>query len=227
MALSSPLVQAFDNHPLGLCGQHEAARSVSIIEDVEQRLNVLTFGTVMDVNFLSLERWSALAVIHDHWLLNPSKVAYESSAQVWTVMHEMHIPGPQHIARVWWQICRGVQGRYTGSWRDLFKANDDNAHTLQSYLWKNHTTFPVLAGPVISARWLDLVHRVGGITLQGWESLTVKLPSPQRKTARLFGIMDNEVHPLLSSALNAWPRYCRKLSVEFCGLNGCPARKSD
>lgn len=224
MILSSPLVQAFNNHPLGLCGRHEAARSVSSIDDVEQRLSVLTFGVVVDTNFLSLERWSALIAIHDHWLLDPSQVAYRSSPQVWTVMQEVGISGPRHIARVWWQICQGVQGRYKGSWRDLFKANDENAQTLQSYLPENRTTFPVLAGPVISARWLDLVHRIGGVTLQGWDALTVKLPSHQRMTARLFGIVVDEVHPLLSSALNAWPASCRKLSEEACGLAGCPEK---
>ena len=227
MALSSPLVQAFSGHPLGLCGRHEAARSASSIDDIEQRLNVLAFGVVVDANFLSLERWSALAAIHDHWLLAPSQVAVQSSSQVWTGLQEMGIPGPQYIARVWWQICRGVQGRYKGSWRDLIKANDDNALTLQSYLQKNQATFPVLAGPVISARWLDLVHRIGGVTLQGWETLTVKLPSSQRKTARLFGIGVGEVHPLLSSALHAWTRSCRKLSGEACGLDGCPGKKQD
>ena len=112
MALSSPLVQAFSGHPLGLCGRHEAARSASSIDDIEQRLNVLAFGVVVDANFLSLERWSALAAIHNHWLMAPSQVAVQSSSQVWTGMQKMGVPGPQHIARVWWQICRGVQGRY-------------------------------------------------------------------------------------------------------------------
>ena len=227
MALSSPLVQAFRGHPLGLCGRHEAAQSVGVIEDGEQRLNVLAFGVVVDANFLSLERWSALAAIHDHWLLAPSQVAVQSSSQVWAGMQKMGIPGPQYIARVWWQICRGVQGRYKGSWRDLIKANDDNALTLQGYLQKNQATFPVLAGPVISAHWLDLVHRIGGVTLQGWETLTVKLPSHQSKTARLFGIGADEVHPLLSSALHAWTLSCRKLSGESCGLDGCPGKKQD
>ena len=227
MTLSSPLVQAFRDHPLGLCGRHEAAQSVSSIDDVEQRLNVLTFGVVVDTNFLSLERWSTLAAIHDHWLLDPSQVAYRSSPQVWTAIQEMHIPGPQHMARVWWQICRGVQGRYKGLWRDLFKANDDNTHILQSYLHKNHTTFPVLAGPIISARWLDVVHRIGGVILQGWEALTVKLSSPQRKTARLFRVEVDEVHPLLSSALHTWTLSCRNLSGESCGLAGCPGRKQN
>jgi len=106
-------------------------------------------------------------------------------------------------------------------------AKVQNALTLQSYLQKNQATFPVLAGPVISARWLDLVHRIGGVTLQGWKTLTVKLSSHQSKTARLFGIEADEVHPLLSSALNAWPASCRKLSRESCGLDDCPGKKQD
>jgi hypothetical protein len=99
--------------------------------------------------------------------------------------------------------------------------------SLQSYLQKNKTTFPVLSGPVISARWLDLVHRIGGVTLHDWEALTVHLPSHQRKTARLFGIDIADVHPLLSGALNAWPASCQKLSGEFCGLMGCPRKNQE
>ncbi len=222
--LSSSLVQAFDRHPLGLCGQHDPAKIVSMVEAPEQRLNILTLGVVLDAKPLSLERWSALVAIRAHWLLDPSQAAYRSSAQVLAGMQETNISGPRYIARVWWQICQGVQGRYKGSWRDLFKANDDNVHALQAYLQKSRITFPVLSGPVISARWLDLVHRIGGINLQGWETLTVPLPPQQRKTARLFGIAADEIHPLLSAALNAWPTSCRKLSDEFCGLADCPEK---
>ena len=154
------------------------------IDGIEQRLNVLALGVILDTNFLSAERWSALKANSEHWLFDPSKVAYQSSPQVWAAMQELKISGPQHIARVWWQICRGVQGRFKGSWRDLIEANADNALTLQAYLQDNHTTFPVLAGPVISARWLDLVHRMGGVALQDWETLVVKLPAAQERAAR-------------------------------------------
>lgn len=222
--LSSPLVQAFQEHPLGLCSAHDPAKIVRSVEAIEQRLAILTLGVVLDIKHLNRERWSALVSIHDHWLLDPSQVAYRSSSEVLTAMREEHISGPPHIARVWWQICRGVQGRFKGSWRDLLKANDDNTPALQSYLQKNKTTFPVLSGPVISARWLDLIHRVGAVELKGWETLNVTLPPDQRKTARLFGIFADEVHPLVSSALNAWPLSCRELSEEFCGLVSCPRR---
>jgi hypothetical protein len=225
--LSSPLVQAFQEHPLGLCGAHDPAKIVGSAEAIERRLSALTLGVVLDTRHLDHERWSALAVIHDHWLLDPSQVAYRTSAEVLTAMREEHISGPPHIARVWWQLCRGVQGRLKGSWRDLLKANDDNAQELQRYLQNSKTTFPVLSGPVISARWLDLVHRIGGVTLRGWETLTVTLPPDQRKTARSFGILTGEVHPLVFSALNAWPASCQTLSGEFCGLIGCPRKTQE
>ncbi|HEX2997769.1 MAG TPA: hypothetical protein VHP14_23300 [Anaerolineales bacterium] len=225
MTLSSPLVQAFNDHPLGLCGQHDPAMPVRSVEALEQRLSILTLGVVLDLNHLSQERWSALTAIHDHWLLDPSQVAYRSSAQVLTGMQEARLAGPQYIARVWWQLCRGVQGRFKGSWRALLKANDDDAQALQSYLQKSKATFPVLSGPVISARWLDLIHRIGGVALQNWESLKTPLSSQQRRNARLFGITETEVHPLLASALNTWQTSCKKLSVEFCGLSNCPGKR--
>ena len=224
MPLSSPLVQAFNDHPLGLCGQHDPAKAAESVSVLGQRLNILTFGAVADTRHLNAERWSALAALHDHWLFDPAQAAYKSSQEILAALQQQRIAAPQYIARVWWQICRGVQGRFKGAWRDLLKANDDNAQTLQRYLEQSQTTFPVLSGPVISARWLDLVHRIGGVALQGWEALTVTLPPEQIKTAREFGITAEAVHPLVSSALEAWPTACRSLPAGSCGLAGCPNR---
>ncbi|MBI5965454.1 MAG: hypothetical protein HY863_18410 [Chloroflexi bacterium] len=224
MTLSSPLVQAFNDHPSGLCRQREPARVIGNLEDIEQRLNLLAFGVVVDTKHINVERWSALAEAHDHWLFQPSQAAYKTSPQVLAGMQQLHLVAPQYIARVWWQICRGVQGRTKGSWRDLFRGNDDDAQLLQKYLHKNQTTFPVLSGPVISARWLDLVHRVGGVLLKNWETLSVPLPEKQRKAARLFGVVTDEVHPIFSSALNVWENSCQKLPAESCGLAKCPPR---
>lgn len=222
MTLSSPLIQAFSNHPSGLCGQREPARVISHLEDIEQRLNLLAFGAVMDTKPLSAERWSALVEGHDHWLFQPSQSAYKSSHQVLAGIQQLRLATPQYIGRVWWQICRGVQGRTKGSWRDLFRGNDDDAQMVQKYLRNNQTTFPVLSGPVISARWLDLVHRVGGVPLKSWETLSVPLSKKQGKTARLFGVVADEVHPLFFSALNVWMGSCHKLPAGHCGLAECP-----
>jgi len=226
MTLSSPLVQALTSHPLGLCGQHDPAKVVGSVASLEQRLNILTFGAVLDLNPLSPERWSALTAFHDDWLLDPSQAAYRTSREVLTGMRAAHLSGPAHIARVWWQLCRGVQGRFKGSWRDLLEANGENAHTLQGYLAKNKATFPVLAGPVISARWLDLVHRIGGVTLTGWETLSVPLPSGQVKSAGLFGMPGDRIHPLVSAALYTWEASCQERSRAACGLSDCPRRKA-
>ncbi len=224
MTLSSPLVQAFSDHPLGLCGQREPARVISHLKDIEQRLNLLTFGVVVDTKHINAERWSALAEAHDHWLFQASQSAYKTSPQVLEGIQQLHIAAPRYIARVWWQICRGVQGRTKGSWRDLLRGNDDDAQLLQKYLRENQTTFPVLSGPVISARWLDLIHRVGGVPLKNWETLSVPLAKNQRKTAQLFGVATDEVHPVFSSALNVWKSSCQKLPAGPCGLAECPHR---
>jgi hypothetical protein len=224
MTLSSPLVHAFHVHPRGLCGHHEPARVVSTVKDLEHRLTILALGTILDINTLSHERWSRLASLAGHWLLNPSQVAYQSSQQVLITMQEMRILGGQHIPRVWWQICRGVQGRFKGSWRELIDINKDSAQMLQRYLQQSRATFPVLAGPVISARWLDLTHRIGGLNLHGWENLLIPLSKRQVKTAGLFGIGENAVHPLLFNALLVWTTACRKLPEEDCGLGVCPRR---
>ena len=226
MVASSGLAQTYNAHPLGLCGQHEPARIVGEVEDVERRLAILTLGVVLDINPLSQERWAGLLALAGLWLCDPSYVAYQSSQQVLAAMQDFHLRFPQHIPRVWWQICRGVQGRFKGSWKDLLEESHCDASAMQAYLRKSKTTFPVLAGPVISARWLDLVHRIGGVQLDGWENLSVPLSGQQEKTARLFGIEENVVHPLLFSALWVWPAACKKLPDGSCGLGECPGKKN-
>ncbi|MGA9399129.1 MAG: hypothetical protein WBV22_12825 [Anaerolineaceae bacterium] len=222
MESASDLVQAYNDHPLGLCGRHEPARITGSVEDLEKRINILTLGVVLDINPLSQERWSGLVLQAGHWLADPSRVAFQTSQQVLDAMREEHIQSPQYIARVWWQICRGVQGRFKGSWRDLIKSCEDDTRVLQGYLEKSKSTFPVLSGPVISARWLDLVHRIGGVSLKGWEKLSVPVSGEMEKNARLFGIEGKEVHPQVFNALWAWPAACKRLADASCGLGDCP-----
>jgi hypothetical protein len=224
MTFSSSLVQSFLQHPLGLCGRHEPAQIVGKIKDIERRLSILTLGVVLDPNHLSQDRWSALADVHDHWLFIPSQAAHKTSPQILEGMQQLRLGAPQHLARVWWQICRGVQGRTKGSWRELLKLNEDNAQTLLGYLGNSKTTFPVLSGPVISVRWLDLIQRIGGVELQGWETLRVPLPGDQKKPAHLFGVDADDVHPAFASALKVWEGACQKLPGAACGLADCPRR---
>jgi hypothetical protein len=224
MALTPELIQAFSEHPHGLCGQHDPAQIVSSVSDIEQRLCILTLGSVLDINPLSPERWSKLVALAGHWLLEPSEVAHQPSQGVLAAMQERHILGPGYIARVWWQLSRGVQGRYKGSWQALIADQEHQARTLQRYLRRNKATFPVLAGPVISARWLDLIQRIGPINIQGWEALTLPLPAKLKKKAHLFGIEEDAIHPMYLSALHTWDISCKKMSVESCGFASCPRR---
>ena len=132
------------------------------------------------------------------------------------------LSGPAHVARVWWQLCRATQGRFHGNWGDLFAACEFRAQRVREYLLKSKTTFPVLAGPVISARWLDLVHRRGKISLLDWENIRIEIPSNLKTPAQQFEISENTVHPFLFSALNTWVSSCKQMSEKECGLAGCP-----
>lgn len=145
MTNATQLIQALTDHPLGLCGQHDPAKSVRQVEALEERLNLLAFGAVMSTDPLPASGWETLAALHDHWLFLPGQVAYRSSQEVLTCMQALHIRAPRYIARVWWQVCRGVQGRFKGSWRDLLAANADDAQALEGYLLQSKSTFP---GPV-------------------------------------------------------------------------------
>lgn len=222
MLFSSPLVQAFCDHPNGLCGQHEPAQVIDQISSVEERLNLLVFGIVVDAAQANSERWSALAKVHDHWLFNPSQAAYKTSPQIQEGLQQVGLKVPKHIARVWWQISRGVQGRANGSWLALFDANQKDALQMQGYLRNSATTFPILSGPVLSVRWLDLVHRAGGVKLKNWESLRAPLTNEFREEAKLFGITDEEVHPAFISVLQVWKQACQKGKDISCGLARCP-----
>ncbi len=222
--LPAQLVRAFSQHPLGLCGRREGAPVVRRVEGLEKRLNILALGVVLDINPLSEERWSGLVEIEGHWLLDPTQVAYRPSQQVQEAMMEGQILAPRHLPRVWWQICRGAQGRFRGSWSGLFGVNRNDALAVQKYLQQNKTTFPVLAGPVISARWLDLVHRIGGVELSEWGNLVVPLPASLKKAAAQVKIEANKVHPRLFSALRAWSAACRRLPESSCGWGNCPAK---
>lgn len=219
---SSPLIQAFTTHPSGLCGHFEPAHCMIDVEDVDKRLGILAFGTLADSNPIPKEQWEELVQIQDHWIFDVSQTSYMSSQQVLTAMKQARIRVPNHIARVWWQVSRGVQGRVQGSWRELLQVNDDDSQTIQLYLDNSSTTFPVLSGPVISARWLDLIHRVGGVALQGWESLHVPLTKDLEEPAQRFGVKTSKVHPVLSSALRIWKDGCKNLSGKQCGLKTCP-----
>jgi hypothetical protein len=227
MTFPPPLVKALLDHQLGLCGQHDPAIPAGGIEDLERRLSILTFGVVLDANPLGREDWSLLTDLQTHWLFDPSRVGTLSSEQIREEFRRVSIRAPKPLARVWWQICRGVQGRTKGSWRELFRLNEENAQSLLGYLGNSRTTFPVLSGPVISARWLDLVHRVGGIELLGWETLRVPLSGGWKKTASLFGITMEVAHPAFLSALQAWTEMCQMLPTDQCGLAECPRRILD
>ncbi len=92
---------------------------------------------------------------------------------------------------------------------------------MQNYLRDSATTFPVLSGPVLSARWLDLVHRAGGVKLASWESLRMSLPKEFKAEALLFGVGEDEVHPAFISATQVWKQSCQRKAIP-CGLTSCP-----
>lgn len=219
------LVNALKDQPAGLCGHHEPACAVEVIEDTELRLRALALGAILDV-FPVVARWEQIAALADHWLLQPVEVAYRESSEVEAAMKEQHIDGPRHNARVWWQVLRGVQGRFNGEFRAMLAAQGDDAIQMQQYLRDSKTTFPVLSGPVISAQWLDLVHRVGGVPLQQWDALVVDLSAGQQQAAQSFGVKATRAHPATAAGLSIWRRACERREPPACGLDHCPRRHS-
>lgn len=224
MALIDGLVEAMEGSA-GLCGAHDPAAAVVSLPEIETRLRVLALGAIMDV-FPIAARWEQIAALaaNGHWLVDPSVVAYKHSNEVVAAFQEQEIPGPKSNAKTWLQVCKGVQGRFKGSFRDLLAENDDEAERLQAYLGKSKTTFPVLAGEVISARWLDLVHRWGGVEIKGWKGLDVELSEKESEAARELGYRQEIAHPQTALALSVWDRGCDHLTPPACDFAQCPRR---
>ncbi len=226
MPLLSPLYQAFFEHPKGLCGEHDLALPVAEINSLETRLSIITLGSILNTP-PNTKRWTALIELEGFWLLNPSDVAYKTSHQVAQTLQEKSIRGSQHVARVWWQICRGITGRFDGSFRALLKTNDDDALVIQNYLHQSRTTFPVLSAPITSAYWLDFIHRIGKIQLKNWDKLQITLPAKTKKSAREFGWNGDRLHPAFALALRAWTSACHRLDGDSCGFQHCPRHIDD
>ena len=217
------LTEALIDHERGLCGHHEPAAIITTISDEEMRLRMLTLGAILDV-FPIPDRWEVIAGLADHWLMDVSDVAYRHVKEMPVAFRSVGIKGPRHNARQWWQVCRGVMSRAKGSVRDLLRLSNDDALAMQRYVRESKAMFPILAGPVISARWLDLIHRVGRVPLTNWELLTVLLSTRQRESAAEFGDSRTQVHPSLALSLERWASACQQLDSSQCGLAQCPQR---
>ena len=217
MSLSSPLAQAFYHHPAGLCGHHDPAAPLAQIERIETRLQTITF-----VSLLPSPNMQVILTQQSHWLFDSTQVAYKTSQQVSEALHAAQIRTPKHISRVWWQICRGIQGRFKGSIRTLLQNSHNDARAIQTYLSQSRTTFPVLSAQTTSARWLDMLHRIGGIELTHWDELREPLTAKQQKSARQFGFAEEHLHPSLALALRTWTSACHRRDVDTCGLKHCP-----
>jgi hypothetical protein len=108
----------------------------------------------------------------------------------------------------------------------MLRDNSDDAIRVQTYLSSSKTTFPVLSGPVISAQWLDLVHRIGDVKLERWDQLVMTLSETQRQAAQAFGVKATNAHPATAAGLSIWNRACERLYPPQCGLDNCPRRES-
>jgi hypothetical protein len=224
MPLATPLYQAFFENPKGLCGRRDDALIIEKIASQETRLHLITLAAVAD-NSPNPERWGELLKLETHWLLDSSQVAYKQSKEIAQAFRSEQIRVPQHIARVWWQICRGIKGRFDGSLRAFFSENGDDTLSVKRYFQRSRTAFPILSAETTSARWLDLIHRHGSIELKNWEQLRIPLGERESAAAKLFDLDEKQLHPSLALALQTWTYACHRLDAESCALPFCPHRK--
>lgn len=217
MDLTNTLWHSYLNDPAGLCGHSDPAWVLKQILDQESRLSVLAFSSL---NFSP--EYLKLLEKHQSWLFQPQITAYKRSQEVQQEINRLGLRVPKHIPRAWWQVSRGVQGRFQGSWTAFFHAQANDALAIQSYLQKSKATFPVLSGNVTSACWLDIVHRIGEIQLTNWQKLAVPLGAKEKISMRAWGSRAEKSHPSLRLALKHWQKSCQ--SSPSCGLADCPNR---
>lgn len=122
MDLTDTLWYSYLNDPAGLCGQGDPAWVLKQIPDQENRLSVLTFSSL---NFSP--EYLKLLENHQSWLFRPQITAYKRSQEVGQEINRLGLRVPGYIPRAWWQVSRGVQGRFQGSWTALFRAQANDA----------------------------------------------------------------------------------------------------
>jgi hypothetical protein len=220
--LSSNFVQAF-LYPTGFCGSPDPFFQIQEIADLETRLHMLTMAAALNA-FSAPNKITAMAAHQDHWLLRSSEAAYKKSQEVGAALVQLRLGGAKQDGRVWWQICRGIQGRFKGSIKSLLDANGYDTKNLQAYLQDSKTTFPVLSGPVISVRWLDLVSRWGDRPLAGWETLMIPFTEGLKEQGSFLDQSLSAIHPAAAAAIEHWSKSCRSGQVGNCGWAKCPNR---
>ena len=222
--LSSKFMKTYFNSKSTFCGAPDPFLAIQQIEDAEVRLHALTLNTIVDIS-PKTTKIPKLIDAQDHWLLQSTQVAYKQSKEVEESLNQLGIGGPRQNARVWWQICRGIQGRFKGSLTSLFEENLYDADQVTTYLQASKTTFPVLSGPVVSIRWLDLISRYGEKPLKNWEGLVIPLPSSYKEIAEVLGLKTDIVHPAVVSALSLWSQSCKSSSGIDCAWKDCPRKE--
>jgi hypothetical protein len=220
--LSTNFVQGYLD-PVGFCSIPDPFLQIKQVADLETRLHMLTLAAALNA-FSAPNKIATMAAHPDDWLLNSSEVAYKRSQEVGAALVQLRLGGAKQDGRVWWQICRGIQGRFKGSITALLDANGYDTNKLQAYLQESKTTFPVLSGPVISVRWLDLVSRWGDKPLAGWEELQIPFTEGLREQGSFLDQSQTMIHPAAAAAIEHWAQSCRSGKEGGCGWAECPNR---
>jgi hypothetical protein len=104
----------------------------------------------------------------------------------------------------------------------MLDANQNDAGRLYDYLQDSKTTFPVLSGPAISIRWLDIVSRYGGEPLANWETLEIPFTDGLKKKAGFADQSMEMIHPAAAAAIEHWSASCEGTDPSGCGWKECP-----
>ncbi|MBA3534788.1 MAG: hypothetical protein H0T73_22990 [Ardenticatenales bacterium] len=175
-------------HEQGLAGPSEHALMIPAGVEVGSNPHLLFLTLPRAISALQdeVELWEraalAWASAEAQWLFDPAQVAYAEWPTVETALRQWRLASRRQESRGWYEVARGLQGRFKGDIRAMVEAGGGRTSGLLAYLAKSPSTFPFLSGEETSRLWLEQLRRIGGLSIEEDEPLCL-VPSQRAREA--------------------------------------------
>ncbi|MGH2544051.1 MAG: hypothetical protein ACRDIB_14725 [Ardenticatenaceae bacterium] len=200
----------------GLAGPSE--RELLIPEGMEvgsaDHLRFLTLPRAISGLYPEIGLWqragAAWADKATHWLFDTAQVAYADWRAVEKALAPHGLAEHRQDVRGWYEVARGLQGRFKGDVASLIaagpKGQPARTSAILAYLDASSTTFPFLSGDKTARLWLDQLRRIGGIEIIEDEPLRLAPSKEARDIAATHGLsLPSRALPIQQLlALEAW-----------------------
>jgi len=161
--------------------------------------------------YREVELWRRGGELHadvaTHWVFDTGRVAFEDWRALEAALGRHGLAERRQDVRGWYDVARGLQGRFKGDVAAMVVAAGPAAADLVEYVAANKATFPLLAGDRIAARWADQLRRVARVAVDdAAPGLTERLGSSVRDRLARAGVeLDSDEVPVHHAlAATAW-----------------------